>query len=348
MQNITNYSPTDPEGGYVDVAAAVERGVAMAAEGAAIVDVGGESTRPGAGAVSAAEELERVIPVIERLAALTDVPISIDTYKADVARRALEAGAVVVNDINQAAADRTVDFIRNVPMPVPARPPYALLFAGAVATMPAEHRALLKLPNVPLTLAKPAVGAMLGTLQLALPGAHNRSNALAAIAAARHVGVDPAAALEALARFGGVKRRLEVRGTVAGVTVIDDFAHHPTAIRETIAALRGQLGTARILAVLEPRSNTMKQGVVKAQLAASLQAADRVFCFSGPGVGWDVATTLSPLGARASAHDALPALVDAVLAVAQPGDRILVMSNGGFGGVHDTLLERLAERAAVA
>jgi UDP-N-acetylmuramate: L-alanyl-gamma-D-glutamyl-meso-diaminopimelate ligase len=191
-------------------------------------------------------------------------------------------------------------------------------------------------------------GAMLGTLQLALPGAHNRSNALAAIAAARHVGVDPAAALEALARFGGVKRRLEVRGTVAGVTVIDDFAHHPTAIRETIAALRGQLGTARILAVLEPRSNTMKQGVVKAQLAASLQAADRVFCFSGPGVGWDVATTLSPLGARASAHDALPALVDAVLAVAQPGDRILVMSNGGFGGVHDTLLERLAERAAVA
>jgi len=191
-------------------------------------------------------------------------------------------------------------------------------------------------------------GATVGHLQLALPGAHNRSNALAAIAAARHVGVDPVTALDALARFGGVKRRLEVRGTVAGVTVIDDFAHHPTAIRETIAALRGQIGAKRILAVLEPRSNTMKQGAVKAQLATSLQDADRVFCFSGPGVGWDVAATLSPLGERASAHDALPALVDAVLASARPGDRILVMSNGGFGGIHGTLLERLAGRAAVA
>jgi len=191
-------------------------------------------------------------------------------------------------------------------------------------------------------------GSTVGALQLGLPGAHNRSNALAAMAAARHVGVDPVLALEALARFGGVKRRLEVRGTVAGVTVIDDFAHHPTAIRETISALRGQLGTARIVAVLEPRSNTMKQGAVKAQLAPSLQGADRIFCFSGPGVGWDVAATLAPLGERATAHNALPDLVEAILAFAQSGDRILVMSNGGFGGIHGRLLERLAERAAVA
>jgi UDP-N-acetylmuramate: L-alanyl-gamma-D-glutamyl-meso-diaminopimelate ligase len=191
-------------------------------------------------------------------------------------------------------------------------------------------------------------GSTVGALQLGLPGAHNRSNALAAVAAARHVGVDPVLALEALARFGGVKRRLEVRGTVAGVTVIDDFAHHPTAIRETISALRGQLGTARIVAVLEPRSNTMKQGAVKALLAPSLQGADRIFCFSGPGVGWDVAATLAPLGERATAHNALPELVEAILAFAQSGDRILVMSNGGFGGIHGRLLERLAERAAVA
>jgi len=191
-------------------------------------------------------------------------------------------------------------------------------------------------------------GATMGTLRLGLPGAHNRSNALAALAAAHHVGVDPAVALEALARFGGVKRRLEVRGTVAGVKVIDDFAHHPTAIRETIAALRGQVCGARIVAVLEPRSNTMKQGVMKAQLAASLEGADRVFCLSGPGIGWDVAAALAPLGERATTHDALPALVNAVLGYVQSGDHLLVMSNGAFGGIHGTLLTRLAERTAAA
>ncbi len=191
-------------------------------------------------------------------------------------------------------------------------------------------------------------GAIVGPLRLDLPGAHNRSNALAAIAAAHHVGVEPVMAMEALARFGGVKRRLELRGTVDGVSVIDDFAHHPTAIRETIAALRSQVGSARIVAVLEPRSNTMKQGAVKAELAPSLQGADRVFCYAGPGVGWDVAAALAPLGDRATTRDALPVLVDEVLAYARAGDRVLVMSNGGFGGIHATLLARLAERAAVA
>jgi UDP-N-acetylmuramate: L-alanyl-gamma-D-glutamyl-meso-diaminopimelate ligase len=188
-------------------------------------------------------------------------------------------------------------------------------------------------------------GAVVGELALALPGAHNRSNALAAVAAAEHVGVPPARALQALARFGGVKRRLEVRGTAAGITVIDDFAHHPTAIRETIAALRSRTGDARILAVLEPRSNTMKQGAVKAQLAPSLAQADRIYCYDG-GVGWDVAATLAPLAGRAVVHRELPGLIEALVREARPGDQVLVMSNGGFGGIHDRLLDALARRAA--
>jgi UDP-N-acetylmuramate: L-alanyl-gamma-D-glutamyl-meso-diaminopimelate ligase len=136
-----------------------------------------------------------------------------------------------------------------------------------------------------------------------------------------------------------------VRGTVAGVTVVDDFAHHPTAIRETIAALRSRVGDARILAVLEPRSNTMKQGAVKAQLAGSLAGADRVYCYAG-GVNWDVAGTLAPLEERAATHAQLATLVDDLVAAARAGDQILVMSNGAFGGIHETLLQRLALKAA--
>ena len=200
-------------------------------------------------------------------------------------------------------------------------------------------------PGVPHELVHD--GRVVGTLRLVLPGEHNRMNALAAIVAAHHVGVAPADALEALANFGGVKRRLEVRGTVAGVTVIDDFAHHPTAIRETISALRGQVGNARIIAVIEPRSNTMKQGAVKAELAPSLMGADRVFCYAG-GVGWNVAEALGALGEQASIHTELPALIDDVLATVRAGDRVLVMSNGGFGGIHSRLLDRLASRTAAA
>ncbi|HQR19880.1 MAG TPA: UDP-N-acetylmuramate:L-alanyl-gamma-D-glutamyl-meso-diaminopimelate ligase [Burkholderiaceae bacterium] len=190
-------------------------------------------------------------------------------------------------------------------------------------------------------------GEVVGLLVLSMPGAHNRMNALAAIAAANHVGVAPAAALEALARFRGVKRRLEVRGTVSGVTVVDDFAHHPTAVRETIAALRSRVGDARILAVLEPRSNTMKQGAVKSMLAGSLAGADRVYCYAG-GVSWNVAEALSELGERAATYGQLDALIDGVLGAVHAGDQILVMSNGSFGGIHETLLQRLAMRAAAA
>jgi UDP-N-acetylmuramate: L-alanyl-gamma-D-glutamyl-meso-diaminopimelate ligase len=185
-------------------------------------------------------------------------------------------------------------------------------------------------------------GRELGTTQLSLPGAHNRANAIAALAAARHAGVPVATGLTALRSFPGVKRRLEVRGTVRGVTVYDDFAHHPTAIAATLEGLRSQAGTARILAVLEPRSNTMKLGTMKSQLPGSLADAQRVFCYAA-NLGWDAREALAPLGATAAVFDDLPALVAAVVAEARAGDHVVVMSNGGFGGVHGKLLAALGQ-----
>ena len=184
-------------------------------------------------------------------------------------------------------------------------------------------------------------GESLGRVRWELLGAHNRLNALAALAAATHAGVAPLAAIEALASFQGVKRRMEVRGTVRGITVYDDFAHHPTAIRTTLAGLRGKVGGQRILAVLEPRSNTMKLGVMKAALPASVESADRVFVY-GAKLGWDAGAVFAPLGARAACFDDLDDLVAAIAAEAASGDHILVMSNGSFGGLHETLLRRIA------
>jgi UDP-N-acetylmuramate: L-alanyl-gamma-D-glutamyl-meso-diaminopimelate ligase len=186
-----------------------------------------------------------------------------------------------------------------------------------------------------------------GRLQWDLAGEHNVHNALAAVAAARHAGVSPRASLEALARFRGVRRRLEVRGEVRGVTVYDDFAHHPTAIRVTLEGLRARLrargeAQARVLAVLEPRSNTMRMGLLKDALPESLAAADRVYCHAA-GLGWDAASALAPLGERLVVEEQLAALVAAVAAEARAGDHVLVMSNGGFGGFHDRLLARLAD-----
>ena len=137
---------------------------------------------------------------------------------------------------------------------------------------------------------------------------------------------------------------MEVRGTVAGVTVYDDFAHHPTAIATTVDGLRRQAGRARILAVLEPRSNTMKLGMMKDALPGSLRDADRVFCYAG-NVNWDVQGALAPLGDKVEVHTDLDALVGAVARAAHAGDQVLVMSNGAFGGVHDKLLHALAARA---
>ena len=179
-----------------------------------------------------------------------------------------------------------------------------------------------------------------GRVKWSLLGAHNRANALAAIAAANAAGVAPAVSIEALARFKNVKRRMELRGVERGVSVYDDFAHHPTAIATTIAGLRAKVGASRIIAVLEPRSNTMKAGVMKALLAPSLAGADRVFC-SSAGLDWDPAEALAPLGAKVVVEGDFDPLVARIASEARAGDQVLVMSNGGFNGIHAKLLAQL-------
>jgi UDP-N-acetylmuramate: L-alanyl-gamma-D-glutamyl-meso-diaminopimelate ligase len=186
-------------------------------------------------------------------------------------------------------------------------------------------------------------GRAAGRLAWDLTGTHNQLNALAAIAAAEHAGVAPQAAVKALREFRNVKRRMEVRGTVAGITVYDDFAHHPTAIRTTLDGLRRKVGADRILAVFEPRSNTMKLGAMKSQLPWSLEAADVSFCHTG-GLDWDAAEVLAPLGAKAHTAGSIDELVRSVTAAAHAGDHIVCMSNGGFGGIHPKLLAALALR----
>jgi UDP-N-acetylmuramate: L-alanyl-gamma-D-glutamyl-meso-diaminopimelate ligase len=183
-------------------------------------------------------------------------------------------------------------------------------------------------------------GTRIGTLAWDLLGRHNQLNALAAIVAARYFGLSPQASIDALARFRNVKRRLEQIGEAGGVAVYDDFAHHPSAIETTIAGLRGKVGRGRIIAVLEPRSNTMKLGVWRDALAESLAGADRVFCYGG-GSGWDVRSALAALGAKADVVEELDALVEAIAAETHAGDSVLVMSNGGFGGLHARLLARI-------
>ncbi|HMS04766.1 MAG TPA: UDP-N-acetylmuramate:L-alanyl-gamma-D-glutamyl-meso-diaminopimelate ligase [Burkholderiaceae bacterium] len=188
-------------------------------------------------------------------------------------------------------------------------------------------------------------GQVVGQVRWALSGTHNQLNALAAIAAAQHAGVPPARAAQALGRFQNVKRRMEPRGEVVGITVYDDFAHHPTAIRTTVDGLRRRLAPGqRILAVFEPRSNTMKLGTMKSQLPWSLENADLAFCHSG-GLDWDAAEALAPMGARARVAASIGELVEQVRQAARRGDQVLCMSNGGFGGIHGKLLEALATAA---
>ncbi len=190
-----------------------------------------------------------------------------------------------------------------------------------------------------LTLHGP--GGEIARSRWSLSGEHNRANACAALLAARHVGVPLDKGLDALSRFENVKRRMEVRGTVRGVTVYDDFAHHPTAIATTVAGLRRKVGGARILAVLEPRSNTMKLGTMKSQLPESLRETDAAFCYAA-NLGWDAREALSPMGEKATVEDDLDLLVGRIVAAAAAGDHILVMSNGGFGGIHGKILAALA------
>jgi UDP-N-acetylmuramate: L-alanyl-gamma-D-glutamyl-meso-diaminopimelate ligase len=197
-------------------------------------------------------------------------------------------------------------------------------------------------------------GEVVGRVEWELSGLHNQMNALAAIAAAEHVGVPPAEAARALGSFRNVRRRMELRGTAeragGAITVYDDFAHHPTAIRTTLDGLRQKLDAAgkqseRILAAFEPRSNTMKLGVMAAQLPWSLESANLSFCHTA-GLDWDAAAALAPMGERAQLANAIEPLVKQVVAAARPGDHVVCMSNGGFGGVHDKLLAALRAPAA--
>ena len=191
-------------------------------------------------------------------------------------------------------------------------------------------------------------GVPAGEVRWPLIGLHNVDNALAAISAARHAGVPPERACAALADFAGVHRRLELRGTAAGVRVYDDFAHHPTAISTTLEGLRLRVGAERIVAVLEPRSHTMRAGVHGDTLANSLRGADSVWLYAPADLGWDALAALRPLGARAHvAHD-LDALLAGLSGELRAGDHALLMSNGGFGGLHDRLLKGLAARDAHA
>jgi UDP-N-acetylmuramate: L-alanyl-gamma-D-glutamyl-meso-diaminopimelate ligase len=180
-----------------------------------------------------------------------------------------------------------------------------------------------------------------GCLHWDLLGEHNRMNALAALIAARHAGVPVETGIAALSEFKNVKRRMEKRGTVNGVTVYDDFAHHPTAIQTTLNGLRTHVGQKRIIAVLEPRSNTMKMGVWKDYLAHSLQEADHVFCFTRD-AQW-AKSTLSTLNNRVDYCDDLNQLIQNIVVITKPEDHVLIMSNGGFGGIHDKLLSALQE-----
>ncbi|MEN8213622.1 MAG: UDP-N-acetylmuramate:L-alanyl-gamma-D-glutamyl-meso-diaminopimelate ligase [Pseudomonadota bacterium] len=190
-------------------------------------------------------------------------------------------------------------------------------------------------------------GKARGTVNWTLTGDHNVRNALAAIAAARHTGVPAGIAIEALSRFENVKRRMELRGEVNGIRLYDDFAHHPTAIATTLNGLRRQTGEARIIAVLEPRSNTMRMGIHAGTLPASLEKADQVLVFSPPSLQWDANGVFAPLGARAQVYDSTQAIIERIAAEARDGDTILVMSNGGFEGIHQRILDALGKRGGM-
>ena len=183
-------------------------------------------------------------------------------------------------------------------------------------------------------------GKSQGTLNWGLMGEHNRMNALAALAAAHHVGVTIETGITALTKFKNVRRRMELCGVANEITVYDDFAHHPTAIQTTLEGLRNKVNDARIIAILEPRSNTMKMGIWQDRLAESLKAADLVFCYTS-NLGWDVQKALEPMGSKAVSSDNLEKLIEAVTVATHPGDYVLIMSNGGFGGIQKKILKSL-------
>jgi UDP-N-acetylmuramate: L-alanyl-gamma-D-glutamyl-meso-diaminopimelate ligase len=224
------------------------------------------------------------------------------------------------------------------------RESFAVVKAAGGAGADAEWSAVIAPGSAASRFAVLCRGTTVAEVNWPLLGEHNVMNALAAIAAARHVGVPPERAARALGEFRGVKRRMEIRGVVDGVTVYDDFAHHPTAIATTLSGLRARVGGARIVAVLEARSNTMKLGVHREQMAPALALADRAWLLNPPDIGWDLPSAVAALGARASLAASVDELVKGLADDSRPGDHILVMSNGGFGGLHDKLLAALRAR----
>jgi UDP-N-acetylmuramate: L-alanyl-gamma-D-glutamyl-meso-diaminopimelate ligase len=221
-------------------------------------------------------------------------------------------------------------------------------FAGATAEAAVPWRALAPAGSDFSRFHVVFEGRQYGPLVWASIGEHNADNALAALAAARHAGVPIERGVEALSRFEGVARRMQLRGTAGGVNVYDDFAHHPTAIRTTIDGLRRRVGTARIIAVLEPRSQTMRLGVHRETLAPSLAGADEIWLYAPPSVNWDVRAAMTPLGARAHIVTDFDVLLSELSRELKAGDHALIMSNGGFGGLHTRLLEVLSSRRGAA
>lgn len=184
-------------------------------------------------------------------------------------------------------------------------------------------------------------GESLGSVSWNLLGQHNINNAMMAIAAARHAGVPTTIAIEALSHFVNVKRRMEIKAVVNGITIYDDFAHHPTAIETTLNGLRAKVGEQRVLAVLEPRSNTMKMGIHKSSLAQSWATANQVFIFEPSNLSWSMDELLAQSSITALLHKDMDVLIKSIVAYAKPGDHIVVMSNGSFGGIHELLIKQL-------
>ncbi|MBD9676986.1 UDP-N-acetylmuramate:L-alanyl-gamma-D-glutamyl-meso-diaminopimelate ligase [Pseudomonas sp. PDM18] len=184
-------------------------------------------------------------------------------------------------------------------------------------------------------------GKAQGIVDWELTGQHNVANALACLAAARHVGVVPELGCAALSAFKSVKRRMEKVAEVKGVTIYDDFAHHPTAIATTLDGLRKRVGAAKVIAVVEPRSNSMKLGAHRDGLPESVVQADNVFWYAPPNLGWDLAATVASSTVPTQVCDSLEAIIAGVKAIAAPGTQVVVMSNGGFGGLHGKLAQAL-------
>jgi UDP-N-acetylmuramate: L-alanyl-gamma-D-glutamyl-meso-diaminopimelate ligase len=216
--------------------------------------------------------------------------------------------------------------------------------SGASATWTAEY----ELVGAKSRFTVASRGEEIGEAGWSLLGEHNLENALAAISAANHVGVRPDVALEALEQFKGVRRRMDKRGVFRGVTVYEDFAHHPTAIRRTLAALRSQQSDRRIIAVVEPRSNTMRMGIHQDALLKSFDDADRVYMLAADDIGWDPAATLAGLGEKLSVENDVGKLVERLVADLEKGDQVLLMSNGSFQGLPRLLQQELQSDASAA